>query len=135
VLARDVLEAHPALLGPGALDLEPALLDGDRGNGELGDAGVTLADGEMKVTVRDAAGEERVEERYLLADDYTRARAAAQEVLYARLLTTERRDPEEGRFERYIPFYLQGSLGESGVAVAPGVKMRRYRSEDRPLYE
>ena len=89
----------------------------------------------MKLTIRDAGGGERVEERYLVPDDYARARAAAQEVLYEGLLTADHRNPEEGVIERYIPFYVQGTFGEDGVAVAPGVKLRRYQSEDRPLYE
>jgi hypothetical protein len=56
-------------------------------------------------------------------------------VLYAQLLTAEQRNPETGRWERYVPFFFQGSVDEGGVFVYPGLKMRRYRSEDRSLYE
>ena len=34
-----------------------------------------------------------------------------------------------------MPFFIQGTVGDDGVAVYPGVKMRRDRSEDRELYE
>src|SRR5438093_898574 len=73
--------------------------------------------------------------RTLAPEAYERARAAAEEALYAHLLTAARRDPESGRFERYIPFFLQGSLDDGGVYVYPGVKMRRYQTSDPKLYE
>ncbi len=136
-LDRDVLESNPALLGPEALDLDPALLDGRRDNGELADAGVTLSGGTLRLTLRnlDTSGE-HVETRTLAADVYARARAAAQEALYARLITADRRAPESGRYEHYIPFFLQGEVGESGgFYVYPGLKQHRYQSEDPKLYE
>src|SRR5437867_311366 len=136
VLARDVLEANPSLLGPEGLDLDPRLLDGDHTNGELADAGVTLAAGEMRLTLYNSPGPgQHVETRPVSSEVFARARAAAEEALYARLLTADRRDADTGRYERYIPFFVQGSLGDDGVAVYPGVKMRRDRSEDRDLYE
>ena len=136
VIARDVLDANPALLGPGALDLDPRLLDGDRTNGELADAGVTLADGELRLTLYNVPGPgQHVETRSLSPDVYARARGAAEEALYARLLTAVRKDTDTGRYERYMPFFIQGTVGDDGVAVYPGVKMRRDRSEDRELYE
>ena len=136
VLSRDVLGANPSLLSPDALDLDPRLLDGDRDNGELADGGVALSPGQMRLTLynTDQAGQ-HVETRSLSAEAYERTRAAAQEALYARILTAERRDPDVGRFERYIPFYLQGSVDDGGVYVAPAVKMRRYKTDDPKLYE
>lgn len=137
VLARDLLLEHPALLGPDALDLDPRLLDGETANRELADDGVTLAPGELRLALRaDDAGGERTETRPLPPEPYARARAAAQEVLYTRLLTTEARDPDAGRWERYVPFFLTGSLNTGGgVYVYPGIKTRRYQSADRHLYE
>jgi hypothetical protein len=137
VLARDVLEDDPALLGPDALDLDPRLLDGERRNGELAEDGVTLEGGALRLTLRNEDGSgQRTETRVLSPEAYARARAAAQETLYARLLTTERRDPDTGRLERYVPFFVQGTVDPGGgVYVYPGVKMRRYRSDDRHLYE
>jgi hypothetical protein len=78
---------------------------------------------------------ERVDTRTLDPTRYARARAAAEEVLYAKVLTTGDADPEVGKWEKYVPVYIQGSLGEEGVSVAPGIKMRRYKSEDSKLYE
>jgi len=135
VLERDVLRANPALLGPTALDLDPKLLDGDPRNGELADKGVTLGDRELRLTMRADPAPERVETRPLTDQQYARARAAAEETLYTKLLTQNERDPEEGRFERYIPVYIAGSIGENGLTVAPGIKTRPYRSPDKQLYE
>ncbi len=137
VVPRDTLVASPALLGPDALDLDAALLDGKRDNGELADQGVMLADGALRLTLENRDGDgEHVDTRPLGPDAYARARAAAQETLYTGLLTAERRDPDTGRFERYIPVFLQGSIdGGGGVYVSPAIKLRRYRSEDARLYE
>jgi hypothetical protein len=135
-LDRALLLANPALLGPDGLDVDPALLDGDRRNGELADAGVALGDGSMKLTLRDEKGSgQHVETRTLTPDAYARAKAAAQEALYASLVTADRRDPESGKLEKYIPVYLEGSFGDGGLSVAPALKMRRYQSEDKALYE
>ncbi len=136
VLDRDLLHDHPELLGPSALDLDPTLMDGDPNNGELADKGVTLADRELRLTLRTSGtAPERVEQRPLSEEQYARARAAAEETLYTKLLTADGRDPEEGRFERYIPVYIAGSIGENGLTVAPGIKTRPYRSPDKQLYE
>jgi hypothetical protein len=137
VVSREVLEALPSLAGPAGLDLDPVLLDGDPDNGELADAGVILAPGELRLTLLDPKGkDDRVERRSLSDDAYARAHAAAEDALYMRLVTAEHRDEDTGRYERYVPFYLQGELGEDGsVSVAPGVKLRRYRSDDQDLYQ
>src|SRR5207247_4719001 len=83
VLARDVLEATPSLLGPEGLDLDPRLLDGDRENGELADAGVTLAAGEMRFTLYNSPGPgQHVETRPLSSEAFGRPPAAAAEALY-----------------------------------------------------
>ncbi|HZP43976.1 MAG TPA: hypothetical protein VFD84_21040 [Candidatus Binatia bacterium] len=135
-LDKALLLANPTLLGPDGLDLDPALLDGDRKNGELADAGVALADGALKLTLDDdAAPGHRVETRRLSSDAWARAKAAAQEALYESLVTADRRDPEIGPLEKYVPVYVQGSFGDGGLSVAPAVKMRRYRSTEKALYE
>ena len=136
VLDRDLLHDHPELLGPDGLDLDPQLLDGDRSNGELAEGGVTLAGGELRLMLENVEGPgQHLDMRSLSADAYTRARAAAREALYAQRLTADRREQETGRFERYIPVYLQGTFGDDGVAIYPGVKARRYQSEDQELYQ
>jgi hypothetical protein len=131
---RDVVEAYPSLVS--ALDLDPKLLDGDHDNGELADGGVILAPGQMRLTLYNV-GEpgQHAESRSLTPEAYQRARAAADEALYARLLTAEQRDPETGKYEKYIPFYLQGTVDDGGVYVSPAVKMRRYKTDDPKLYE
>lgn len=136
VVARDVLEAMPSLAGPAGLDLDPVLLDGDPKNGELADAGIILAPGELRLKLVNPDGkDDRIERQSLSADTYARAHAAAEDALYMRLVTAEHRDEDTGRYERYVPVYFQGSLGEDGsVSVSPGVKLRRYKSDDQELY-
>jgi hypothetical protein len=134
-LSRDVLLAHPSLLGPGALDIGPALLDGKDANGELADAGITLGPQSMTFKVRDKSGAEHTETRPVTRERYTEARAAAEDALYATALATDPNAGEVGRFEKYVPFFITGSVEEDGVVVAPGVKLRKSQSEDRPLYE
>jgi len=133
-VTRDVLRAHPELLATDALGLDPRLLDGDRGNGELAEAGVTLADGTVRVSLESPDGD-HVETHTLTPEAFARAQSAVQEALYTDLVTAEKRDPETGRYERYVPVFLQGSLGADGVSVYPGIKMRRYNSPDSSLYE
>jgi hypothetical protein len=84
----------------------------------------------------DGTADERVETRTLEPQPYSRARAAAQEVLYTRLLTTSDANPDAGRYERYLPFFLSGTVDPGGgLYVYPGLKTRKYQSEDRRLYE
>jgi hypothetical protein len=137
VLSREVLEANPALLGPDGLDLPPTLLDGVRANGELADAGVTLGAGELRLTLRNLERKgEHTEARPLAPAAYARARAAADDALYRGLLTAERRTADSGRYERYVPIYFQGEVGENGgIYVYPGIKMRRYETGDAKLFE
>ena len=135
-LTREVLLAHPGLLGPTALDLGPTLLDGKVDNGELADGGVTVGPDALTLKLQNPDGDnDRTETRPLTGEGYARARAAAEDALYATALSADPNAGEVGRFERYIPFFIAGSVEEGGVAVAPGLKLRRDRSEDRPLYE
>ena len=137
VVSRDVLLAMPALAGPAGLGLDPGLLDGDRDNGELADAGVTLSSGALRLTVEDPHGSgTHVETHTMDATAFARARAAADEALYMHLVTAPQRDPETGRFEKYIPVYFEGGLDEGGLPYGyAGVKMRRYQSPDSQLYQ
>lgn len=136
-ITREILDAQPALAGPAGLDLPPALLDRRRANGEIADAGVTLANGALKLTLRDpAGGPDTTETRPLAPDAWARARAAAESALYGQALAKAKEDPEAGKYEKYIPIYVTGSIDESGgVYVYPGVKLRRYHSPDAPLYQ
>jgi hypothetical protein len=137
VVSRDVLAASPWLAGPSGLGLDPALLDGDRRNGELAEGGVTLANGTMRLTLENPDGPgQHIATRQLDPAAYARARAAAEEALYARSVTTDRASSDSGRLEQYIPFFFQGEIDAGGgLSLYPGVKMRRYDSADSNLYE
>lgn len=135
-LTREVLLAHPALLGPRGLDLEPALVDGKVANGELADAGVIVAPDTLRLKIVDPdGGDDRTETRPLSPDAYARAKAAAEDALYENMLAKDPHAGEVGRFEKYVPFFIAGSVGDSGVSVAPALKLRKDESTDRPLYE
>jgi tetratricopeptide (TPR) repeat protein len=136
-LSRELLLGHPSLLGPTALDLAPALLDGKLANGELADAGVSVSPGTLVLTLRNPDGDDdRTERRPLSPEAYARARAAGEGALYASTLTTDPNAKEVGPLERYIPFFIAGGIDEGGgVSVAPGLKLRPETSEDRPLYQ
>jgi hypothetical protein len=135
-LSRDVLLAHPGLLGPTALDLSPALLDDKLENGELADAGVTVGPQALTLKLKNPdGGDDRTETRAITVEVYARARAAAEDALYASALSADPNAGEVGRFEKYIPFFIAGSVEENGVSVAPGLKLHRDKSEDRPLYQ
>ena len=136
-LRREVLLAHPSLLGPTALDIGPGLLDGKTANGELAEAGVMVGPNTLTLKLQNDQGDsDRIETRPLTRDAYVRARAAAEDALYASALQADPDAGEVGRFERYIPFFIAGEVGEEGgITVAPGLKLRRDRSEDRALYQ
>src|SRR5262249_14378843 len=134
-LSREVLLAHPSLLGPTALDIGPTLLDGKDANGELADDGVTLGPQSITLKVNDKSGVERTETHPITLDRYRQARAAAGDALSAAALSQDPHADEVGRFEKYLPFAITGSVEEDGVVVAPSVKLRKNESEDRPLYE
>ncbi len=134
-VSREVLAASPSVAGPSGLAIDPALLDGDAANGELADDGVTLRDRVLVLSLVDGKKPPRTDSIPLDPEAYARARAAAVEALYTRLVTAEQRNPEAGRFEHYIPVYLQGSIDEGGnFAVSPGIKLRRTPSADDALY-
>jgi tetratricopeptide (TPR) repeat protein len=137
VLSRDALAKAPALLGPNGLDLDPHLFDGDLRNGELADAGVTVSRNTLRLSLRNPdGGDDRIEERALARDVYERVRAAAVTVLYDSTLLADHGEADTGRFERYIPFSVNGDVGESGnVSIAPAVKLRKDRTDDQSLYQ
>jgi hypothetical protein len=135
-LTREVLLAHPALLGPRGLDLEAALVDGKTENGELADAGVIISPDTLRLKIQDpGGGDDRTETRPLSPEAYARAKAAAEDALYETMLAKDPHAGEVGKYEKYIPFFIAGQVGDDGVSVAPAVKLRKDESPDRPLYE
>ena len=89
-LTHDFLVEHPELWAPGALELNPELLDGSRRNGEIADTGVTLLGRsaiEISLEDRDPVVRE------LPADDFARFVARLEQVSYASLTRDEREKP------------------------------------------
>jgi len=125
-LSRDVLAEVPWLVGASGLGLPPGLLDGRGANGELDEAGVRITPDAIECTLRDDAG--RLTTDAIPLDDHSRPRVLSTLSEIARV-HRERHpddDAEIGRWERWIPFFVEGTVGDTGVAVRPGVKLRPY---------
>jgi hypothetical protein len=132
-LPRDVLEAHADLLGPSGLALPAGLLDGDRENGELTDDGVSVTQTGLALSLEGEDG--TVTDTITLDEvDLHRVQATAREILYERARDASD-DEEVGRWERYVPVFVTGTVGEQGVSVTPGLKPRPHRSEHPERYE
>jgi hypothetical protein len=134
-LRREVLLAHPSLLGPTALDIGPGLLDGKTDNGELADAGAAVGPDTLTLKMHNDHGDtDRVETRPLTRDAYIRARAAAETPLRLGLAGRSRRR-RGGPFRALHPV-LHRRRGRGGRRdLGRLAKLRRDRSEDRALYE
>ena len=132
-IPREALESNADLLGPSGLDLPPGLLDGDRGNGELTDEGVAVTPTGISLSL---AGENGpvTDTRTLDDADLLRLHATAQQILYERALGASG-DAEMGRWERWIPLYVTGAVGDHGVTVTPGLKPRPHRPEHPERYQ
>jgi tetratricopeptide (TPR) repeat protein len=124
-LSREQLEHHLDLLGPDGLDLAPGLLDGDEHNGEIASDGIALRATELTLHL-EGADAPRVDHRTLDAPAARRVYAAAETLLYREALARRDDVTERGRFEDYVPFFVTGTFGDSGVNMYPGVKLRPY---------
>jgi hypothetical protein len=89
-LTHDFLVEHPQLWAPGALELNPELLDGERSNGEIAESGVVLL-GRSAIEIP-LEGRDPVT-RQLPADDFARFVARLEQVSYASLTRDEREVP------------------------------------------
>jgi len=125
-LTREQLVRHRDLLGPDGLDLRPGLLDGDDANGELADDGLTVRPQQVELRLAGEDDAPRVDTRPLEPDEAQRLFAAAEALLYREALDRKEPGDERGRFEDYIPIFITGTVGDSGVNMYPGIKLRRY---------
>jgi hypothetical protein len=134
-LSREQLERHPDLLGPDGLDLAPGLLDGDDANRELASDGISLKATDLELRLEGDGDEPAIERKRLDVPSARRAYAAAETLLYREALAREEQDAERGRFEDYIPFFVTGTFGDSGVNMYPGIKMRPYEDARPERYQ
>ena len=135
-LTREQLEAHLDLLGPDGLDLAPGLLDGKAANGELASDGIALKARELELHLENPDGDTpRVERRTLDVPSARRVYAAAETLLYRDALASREKGEERGRFEDYIPFFVTGTFGDSGVNMYPGIKLRPYDDAHPERYQ
>jgi hypothetical protein len=66
--------------------------------------------------------------------DLARVQATARAIIYQR--ARDDADGEKvGRWERYVPVFVSGTVGEQGVNVTPGLKPRPHRSEHPERYQ
>jgi len=126
-ITREQLERHLDLLGPKGLDLAPGLLDGDEANGELASDGMTLRGDVLELHLEpEHDGEAKLERRTLDDDAAGPMYAAAETLLYREALARDERTEERGGLEDYVPFFVTGTFGDSGVSMYPGIKLRPY---------
>lgn len=126
-IPRDVLAEVPWLLGSSGLGLPAGLLDGDDENGELGDAGIKVTPYAIECTLRGHGDEPATQTIPLTEADRPRIFATLSEI--GRIHHAAHADDDEdkpGRWETWVPFFVQGSVGDAGVAVRPGIKLRPY---------
>jgi len=88
-LTHDFLVEHPELWAPGALDLNPELLDGTRRNGEIAEPGVVLL-GKSVIEIP-LEGRDQPLVREIPPEDFARFVARLERISYASLA----RDPRE----------------------------------------
>jgi hypothetical protein len=89
-LTHDFLVEYPELWAPGALELNPELLDGSRRNGEIAASGVVLLG---RSTIEISLEEREPVVRQLPANDFARFVARLEQVSYASLTRDERETP------------------------------------------
>lgn len=126
-IPREVLAEVPWLLGATGLGLPAGLLDGDDENGELDDAGVRITPHAIECSVRGRDDEPATETIALSEADTPRVFATLEEI--ARIHRASRPaegEEERGRWESWVPFFVQGTVSDAGVAVRPGIKLRPY---------
>lgn len=125
---RDLLE-DPDLAGPGALGLDPALLDGDGSNGEIGRQGVDLLTG-GRVAWRDRATGERV----VLELDEEAAAIVRERVAPGLREKAVRKRVNQPRERARIPLAIEGGFGP-GIEAYPGLAPLNPDPDLRRLYE
>jgi hypothetical protein len=132
-ISGDTLRADTALADQ--LGLPAVWFDGQKENGEVAGQGLRVI-GPEQATVTVDTPDGPIEEPIAL----TRMRsatlgAAMSEAAYQHAAgRLDNAQPGASRFDRLIPFFIQGTVGESGVSVYPGIKPRAYTSEQRNLY-
>jgi len=131
VLSASTLLADPALAD--RLGLPAAWRDGASDNGEIGAGGVRLVSPDRAiVSVETPDGP--VERPITLDQQRTAMLGAALDEAAYHEAADRVQQPRESSLGRFIPFYVQGTVGESGIAVFPGIKPRQHTTEDGALY-
>jgi hypothetical protein len=116
------------------LGLPRRWLDGSAKNGEVAGEGLRLVRHDraaLELETPTGAVEETV------ALDHDRISALSAALSEAEHLDAARTRGEDtaAPFERFIPFYIEGTFGESGLSVVPGIKPRRHDIEQPELFE
>jgi hypothetical protein len=135
-ITREQLDRHRDLVGPDGLDLAPGLLDGDPSNGELATDGITLRGTDLELHLEpEHDGKSQSEHLTLDENDAGSTYVACVTLLYREALAKNEHDEEHGRFEDYVPFFLNGTVGDSGINVSPGIKLRPYDQTHSDRYQ
>jgi hypothetical protein len=140
ISASELLEL-PATALRGDRTLAPRLglpvewLDGRTDNGELEDGNLRLADdGRLLAAVNMADGPSE-QTLPLDGDQIAVFVAAANETRHLTAARDAGKNGTEAPFERFVPLFVEGSIGASGVSVVPGLKPSSVQSDRADLYD
>ena len=97
---------------------------------------MSLKGTELELRMEDAGADTpRVDRRTLDVPAARRVYAGAETLLYREALARREEGEERGRFEDYIPFFVTGTFGDSGVNMYPGIKLRPYDDAHPERYQ
>jgi hypothetical protein len=127
------LRDHPGLST--RLGLPVQWVDGVDANGEVAPPGVRLLPPDGAIVALATPAGTRDERLELDADRLTALVAALSEAAYQDAAAQASAEGGSRGLERFIPIFVQGSVGESGISLYPGIKPRRSGRDDPRLYE
>jgi len=132
-LPASMLRTDPTLAP--RLGVPPAWVDGHADNGELADREIRLADGDRLVAPVEMGDRSTEQTLPLDAEQLAAFTAVASETHYLAAARDADGNHAGAPFERFIPFFIEGSVGASGISLVPGLKPSSVQSEQRQLYD
>ncbi len=117
------------------LGLPSEWLDGRGENGELADGDLRLADDGRLLAAVEVAGDRTDHSLSLDGEQTAVFVAAANETRHLTAARDAGGAPRGAPFERFLPFFVEGSVGASGVSIVPGLKPSPVQSDRPDLYD